>query len=87
MKSDSFSFFEQLEKKNEQNKEPIIKSFIDFTSEIDGNFSVAFSDLKEQILLISSNCGSLYYFNDSQKKIFTTMTKITPTLIKYYYQL
>mgnify|MGYP001262510674 FL=1 len=68
MKSDSFSFFEQLEKKNEQNKEPIIKSFIDFTSEIDGNFSVAFSDLKEQILLISSNCGSLYYFNDSQKK-------------------
>ncbi len=70
MKSDSLNFFEQLEKKNEQNKEPIIKSFIDFISEIDGNFSVAFSDLKEQILLISSNCGSLYYFNDPQKKIF-----------------
>jgi glutamine---fructose-6-phosphate transaminase (isomerizing) len=70
MKSDSLNFFEQLEKKNDQNKEPIIKSFIDFISEIDGNFSVAFSDLKEQILLISSNCGSLYYFNDPQKKIF-----------------
>jgi len=70
MKSDSLNFFEQLEKKNEQNKEPIIKSFIDFISEIDGNFSVAFSDLKEQILLISSNCGSLYYFNNPQKKIF-----------------
>ena len=70
MKSDSLNFFEQLEKKNEQNKEPIIKSFIDFISEIDGYFSVAFSDLKEQILLISSNCGSLYYFNDPQKKIF-----------------
>jgi hypothetical protein len=70
MKSDSLNFFEELEKKNEQNKEPIIKSFIDFISEIDGNFSVAFSDLKEQILLISSNCGSLYYFNDPKKKIF-----------------
>tara|TARA_B100000787_G_scaffold167921_1_gene155647 strand:+ start:33 stop:1988 length:1956 start_codon:yes stop_codon:yes gene_type:complete len=70
VKSDSLNFFEKLEKKNEESNESIIKSFIKFIEEIDGNFSIAFTDLKEQILLISSNCGSLYYFHDIKKKIF-----------------
>ena len=70
MKSDSLTFFEKLEQKSEETNESIIKCFIEFIEEIDGNFSIAFSDLKEQILLISSNCGSLYYFHDIEKKIF-----------------
>ena len=70
MKSDSLSFFEKLEKKSEENDESIIKCFMEFIDEIDGNFSIAFTDLKEQILLISSNCGSLYYFHDIEKKLF-----------------
>ena len=70
MKSDSLSFFERLEKKSEENDESTIKCFMEFIDEIDGNFSIAFTDLKEQILLISSNCGSLYYFHDIEKKLF-----------------
>ena len=70
MKSDSLTFFEKLEKKSEETNESIIKCFIEFIEEIDGNFSIAFTDLEEQILLISSNCGSLYYFQDIEKKIF-----------------
>ena len=60
MKSDSLSFFEKLEKKCEENNKSSIESFMKFITEIDGNFSIAFTDLREQILLISSNCGSLY---------------------------
>ena len=56
MKSDSLSFFEKLEKKCEENNKSSIESFMKFITEIDGNFSIAFTDLKEQILLISSNC-------------------------------
>ena len=70
MKSDSLSFFEKLEKKCEENNESSFKCFMKFIAEIDGNFSIAFTDLKEQILLISSNCGSLYYLHDNKKKIF-----------------
>jgi glutamine---fructose-6-phosphate transaminase (isomerizing) len=71
MKSDSLNFFEKLENKIEENNESAIICFMKFIKEIDGNFSIAFSDLKEQILLISSNCGSLYYYHDIKKKIFT----------------
>jgi len=70
MKSDTVSFFEKLEKKTEETNESIIKSFMELIEEIDGTFSIAFTDLKEQILLISSNTGSLYYFHDIEKKIF-----------------
>ena len=70
MKSDTVSFFEKLEKKTKESNESIIKFFMEFIEEIDGTFSIAFMDLKEQILLISSNTGSLYYFHDIEKKIF-----------------
>ena len=70
MKSDSLSFFEKLEKRCEENNKSSIESFMKFITEIDGNFSIAFTDLKEQILLISSNCGSLYYLHDIEQKIF-----------------
>jgi glucosamine--fructose-6-phosphate aminotransferase (isomerizing) len=70
MKSDSLTFFEKLEKKAEETDESIIKCFIEFVKEIDGNFSIALTDLKEQVLLISSNCGSLYYSHDIENKIF-----------------
>ena len=70
MKSDSLSFFEKLEKKTEESNKSTIKCFMELIEEIKGNFSIAFTDLKEQILLISSNCGSLYYFHDVEKKTF-----------------
>jgi len=69
MKSDSLNFFEKLEERAETNGSSI-KCFIEFIGEVDGNYSIAFTDLKEQILLISSNCGSLYYFYDKINKIF-----------------
>ena len=70
MKSDSLSFFEKLEKKTKESNKSTIKCFMELIEEIKGNFSIAFTDLKEQILLISSNCGSLYYFHDVEKKTF-----------------
>ena len=77
MKSDTVSFFEKLEKKTEESNESIIKCFMELIEEIDGTFSIAFMDLKEQILLISSNTGSLYYFHDIEKKsLFMLLKKI-----------
>tara|TARA_B100000123_G_scaffold272380_1_gene254839 strand:+ start:371 stop:2338 length:1968 start_codon:yes stop_codon:yes gene_type:complete len=70
MKSDSLNFFEELENRIEQSKLSSVECFIKFSSQIEGNFSIAFSDLHDQIILISSNCGSLYYFYDKRTKIF-----------------
>jgi len=70
MKSDSLNFFEKLEKNIENSKLSSVECFVKFVNEIDGNFSIAFSDLKDQIILISSNCGSLFYFYDIKSKIF-----------------
>ena len=84
MKSDSLNFFEKLENKIEENNESAIICFMKFIKEIDGNFSIAFSDLKEQILLISYNCSNIYYKHDIKKKIFTYVTekKIIKKIIK-----
>ena len=70
MKSDSLSFFEELENRVEESKDSSVECFIKFINEIEGNFSIAFSDLHDQIILISSNCGSLYYFYDNESKVF-----------------
>ena len=70
MKSDSLSFFEELENRIDDSKFSSAECFIQFSNQIEGNFSIAFSDLHDQIILISSNCGSLYYFYDEKSKIF-----------------
>ena len=70
MKSDSLSFFEELENRIDDSKFSSAECFIQFSNQIEGNFSIAFSDLHDQIILISSNCGSLYYFHDEKSKIF-----------------
>ena len=68
MKSDSLNFFEKLENQTEENGLSSTENFINLVNEIEGNFSIAFSDLKDQVILISSNCGSLYYFYDKFTK-------------------
>jgi len=70
MKSDSLNFFEKLEEKTNESNLSSAECFVKFVNEIDGNFSIAFSDLNDQIILISSNCGSLYYYYNSNLKIF-----------------
>ena len=70
MKSDSLNFFEKLENRIKITKSSSIESFLDIIKEIEGNFSIAFNDLHDGLLLISSNCGSLYYLFDTSNKIF-----------------
>ena len=84
MKSDSLSFFEELEKKVEETKLSSVECFIQFANQIEGNFSISFLDLNDQIILISSNCGSLYYFYDEKSKIFVYASEknILTTFIK-----
>ena len=84
MKSDSLSFFEELEKKVEETKLSSVECFIQFVNQIEGNFSISFLDLNDQIILISSNCGSLYYFYDEKSKIFVYASEknILTTFIK-----
>ena len=47
----------------------ISQNFFEYLKNISGNFSIAFHLLNENKIFISSNCGSLFYYNDED--IFT----------------
>ena len=67
VKSDSLLFYENISKfiKNKN----FIKNFFEYLKNIIGNFSIAFHLLNENKIFISSNNGSLFYYNDED--IFT----------------
>lgn len=60
VKSDSLTFFENVSKL--ANDDNFLYNFFDFLKQIVGNYSVAFKLKNENKIIISSNCGSLYYF-------------------------
>ena len=69
IKSDSLEFFENLDsiKANIKN---FFENYLEYLKKVIGNYSIAFKLLDSSKIIISSNCGSLYYFFDEEKKIF-----------------
>ena len=67
VKSDSLLFYENISKYLDNQN--FIKNFFEYLKNIKGNFSIAFNLLNENKIFISSNCGSLFYYNDDD--IFT----------------
>ena len=67
VKSDSLLFYENISKFI--NNKNFIKNFFEYLKNIIGNFSIAFHLLNENKIFISSNNGSLFYYNDED--IFT----------------
>jgi len=70
IKSDSLNFFEQLNNAIEKKNKNVTESFLNLVNKVTGNFSIALSHIKESFILISSNCGSLYYYYNCENKIF-----------------
>ncbi len=62
VKSDSLNFFEKLSKISEKND--FLEKYDEFIRNVRGNYSIAFFHKNEDKIYLSSNCGSLYYFND-----------------------
>ena len=62
VKSDSLLFYENISKFI--NNKNFIKNFFEYLKNIIGNFSIAFHLLNENKIFISSNNGSLFYYND-----------------------
>ncbi len=67
VKSDSLLFYENISKFSRDKN--FTKNFFEYLKNIVGNFSIAFHLLNENKIFISSNCGSLFYYNDED--IFT----------------
>ena len=62
VKSDSLTFFENIsEFANDQN---FIRQYVQYLKSVIGNYSVAFQVRNDNKIIISSNCGSLYYYFD-----------------------
>tara|TARA_B100000315_G_scaffold55867_1_gene50040 strand:+ start:1016 stop:2992 length:1977 start_codon:yes stop_codon:yes gene_type:complete len=71
VKSDSLTFFEKLnERVNKQKNSDLIHSYFDLINQVSGNYSIAFNYAPKNFIFISSNCGSLYFYFDKDKKIF-----------------
>ena len=62
IKSDSLTFFEKISKF--ANNQSFISQYTKYLKDIIGNYSVAFQIRNENKIIISSNCGSLYYYFD-----------------------
>ncbi len=67
VKSDSLLFYENISEISENKN--FIEDFFNYLKTIKGNFSIAFFLQNENKIFISSNCGSLFYYNDNE--IFT----------------
>ena len=69
VKSDSLEFYENLSQIKEK-KEKFFENYLNYLKNIVGNYSIAFKLLDSSKIIISSNCGSLYYFFDRDLKKF-----------------
>ena len=68
IKSDSLKFFEMLSDLSLDNN--ISNNFINTVNKINGNYSIAFTFKQYDQVLISSNCGSLFYFYEHLYDMF-----------------
>jgi glutamine---fructose-6-phosphate transaminase (isomerizing) len=74
IKSDSLTFFENIsELAKNQN---FISRYVEYLKKIVGNYSVAFQVRNENKIIISSNCGSLYYYFDKNFFCFASERNI-----------
>ena len=74
IKSDSLTFFENIsEFAKEQN---FISQYIKYLKNTIGNYSVALQVRNENKIIISSNCGSLYYYFDEKFFCFASEKNI-----------
>ena len=74
IKSDSLTFFENISKyANDQN---FISKYVEYLQSIVGNYSVALQVRGENKVIISSNCGSLYYYFEKDFFCFASEKKI-----------
>ncbi len=74
VKSDSLTFFENIsEYANDQN---FINKYIQYLKNVVGNYSVALQVRDENKIIISSNCGSLYYYFDNNFFCFASEKQI-----------
>jgi len=80
VKSDSLLFYENISKfLNDKN---FTKNFFEYLKNISGNFSIAFHLLNENKIFISSNCGSLFYYNDEDIFTFASEKKFILDYLK-----
>ena len=69
IKSDSLDFYENLDSiKN--SKKNFFEGYLLYLKTIIGNYSIAYRLIDSSKIVISSNCGSLYYFFDDISKTF-----------------
>ena len=62
IKSDSLKFFEKLSELSLN--QDFIKEYFLYLSNLRGNYSIAYSLKDYNEIILSSNCGSLYYYHD-----------------------
>jgi len=67
IKSDSLEFYENLDKIFYKN-DNFLKNYLNYMKSVIGNYSIAFRTLSSSKLILSSNCGALYYLYDDIKK-------------------
>ena len=69
IKSDSLKFFEQLS--NIPENEDFIHNYKIILGKMRGNYTIAFTLKNYNEIILSSNCGSLFYFYDSDKNLIS----------------
>ena len=69
IKSDSLEFYEVLEKINDEGSS-FLTEYLNYVKGVVGNYSIAFRLLNKSQIVLSSNCGALYYFYDEEKNFF-----------------
>ena len=74
IKSDSLTFFENISEF--ANDQTFIKKYVEYLKDIIGNYSVAFQVRNDDKIIISSNCGSLYYYFDENFFCFASEKNI-----------
>ena len=68
IKSDSLTFFENISKYG--NDPNFITKYVEYLQNIAGNYSIALQVRGENKVIISSNCGSLYYYFEKDFFLF-----------------
>jgi len=80
IKSDSLLFFEKLSAIAESKN--FLADYFDFIRDLKGNYSIAFKVKNENKIFLSSNCGSLYYYQGNNFFCFASEKNILKKYLK-----